>query len=72
MFILSASINDESIKSLSVLRSIPSDGWFPETERISNQIQQNGVALSGKKFFFLTRGIIVTIAGTIVFVFNII
>lgn len=65
MFMLSASINDESVKPLAVLRSIPTEGWFTETQRISEQIQQSYIALSGKNFFHLTRRILVTIAGTI-------
>ncbi|XP_070498772.1 gustatory receptor for sugar taste 64a-like [Chironomus tepperi] len=65
MFLTSASINDESIKPLSVFRSIPSEGWTQEVQRFCNQIQNNGVALSGKHFFFLTRSIVISIAGTI-------
>jgi gustatory receptor len=66
MFFIAASINDESRKSLKILRSIPSEGWFSSTQRLSKQIQTNCIALSGKKFFFITRGIIISIAGTIV------
>lgn len=49
-----------------MLRTIPNQGWFDETQRLSNQIQNDCIALSGKKFFVITRGIIITIAGTIV------
>jgi gustatory receptor len=66
MFFIAASIHDESKKSLKILRTIPADGWFPSTQRLSKQIQTNCIALSGKKFFFITRGIIISIAGTIV------
>jgi gustatory receptor len=65
MFLISSTINDEAIKPLAVFRTLPTEGWFPETERLCNQIQRNTIALSGKKFFHLTRGIIITIAGTI-------
>jgi len=65
MFLTSATINDESIKPLAVFRAIPSDGWTQEVKRFCNQIQNNGVALSGKNFFFLTRSILISIAGTI-------
>ncbi|KAL7039352.1 hypothetical protein ACKWTF_009883 [Chironomus riparius] len=65
MFLISASINEESIKPLSVFRTIPSNGWTQEVQRFCNQIQNNGVALSGKNFFFLTRSIVISIAGTI-------
>lgn len=66
MFLLASSINDESKKPLKVLRSIPNRGWFPETERFSQQIQKDCIALTGKKFFYITRGIIISIVGTIV------
>lgn len=66
MFFIASSIHDESKRPLKVLRTIPNDGWFSETQRFSQQIQNNCIALSGKKFFFITRDIIITIAGTIV------
>lgn len=65
MFLISASVNDESVKPLAVFRTIPSEGWTQEVQRLCNQIQISGVALSGKNFFYLTRGIITSIAGTI-------
>ncbi|XP_070498930.1 gustatory receptor for sugar taste 64a-like [Chironomus tepperi] len=66
MFLTTASVNDESIKPLAVFRSIPSDGWFHQTQRLCSQIQLNSAALSGRNFFFLTRSIIISIAGTII------
>lgn len=66
MFFVASSIHDKAKKPLKILRSIPTDGWFMETQRFSQQVQSDCIALSGKKFFFITRGIIITIAGTIV------
>lgn len=66
MLFIASSINDASKKPLKILRTLPNDGWFPETQRFSEQIQNDCIALSGKKFFFITRGIIITIAGSIV------
>lgn len=66
LFFIASSIHDESKLPLKVLRTIPNEGWFNETQRFSQQVQNDCVALSGKKFFFITRGIIITIAGTIV------
>lgn len=66
MFFIASSINDESRKPLKILRSIPNDGWFNGTERFSQQVRNGCTALSGNKFFFITRGIIITIAATIV------
>lgn len=65
MFMFAAQINDESIKPLAIFRSIPTEGWLPETQRICNQIQKNGVTLTGKKFFQMQRAIVISIAGTI-------
>jgi gustatory receptor len=65
MFMFAAQINDESIKPLAIFRAIPSDAWSSETQRICNQIQKNGVALTGKKFFQMQRAIVISIAGTI-------
>ena len=65
MFLTTASVNDESVKPLAVFRSIPSEGWTQQIQRLCSQIQQNSAALSGRNFFFLTRGIIISIAGTI-------
>lgn len=66
MFLITASINDESVKPLAVFRTIPKYGWLPQVERLCSQVQQNRTALSGRNFFSLTRGMIMTIAGTIV------
>lgn len=66
MFFIASSINDEAKKPLKILRSIPNEGWFPSTQRFSKQVQNDCIALSGKKFFYITRGIIISIAGTVV------
>lgn len=65
MLLMASSIHDESKKPLKFLRKVPSEGWLVETQRLSQQIQNNHIALTGKKFFSVTRGIIITIAGTI-------
>jgi len=65
MCLTAASINDESVKPLAVFRTIPSHGWSQQLQRLSSQIQHKSSALSGRKFFIMTRGIIVSIAGTI-------
>lgn len=66
MFFITSSIHDESKKPLKILRTIPNEGWFNETNRFSQQVQSDCIAMTGKKFFYITRGIIITIAGTIV------
>lgn len=66
MLFIASSIHDESKRPLKILRGIPSEGWLPETERFSQLIQKSCIAMSGKKFFHITRGMIITIAGTII------
>ncbi|XP_070498768.1 gustatory receptor for sugar taste 64e-like [Chironomus tepperi] len=66
MCLITSSINDESIKPLAIFRTIPNDGWSQQLQRLSNQIQTKSTALSGRHFFTITRGIIISIAGTII------
>lgn len=65
MLLMASSIHDESKKPLKFLRKVPNEGWLLETQRLSQQIQNASIALTGKKFFSVTRGILITIAGTI-------
>ncbi|XP_070498769.1 gustatory receptor for sugar taste 64f-like [Chironomus tepperi] len=66
MFLITASVNEESVKPLVVFRTIPKYGWLPQVERLCSQVQQNHTALGARNFFSLTRKMIFTIAGTIV------
>ena len=66
LFYFASSIHDESKRPLKILRTIPNEGWFNETQRFYQQVQDDYIALSGKKFFFITRGIIISIAGTVI------
>ncbi|KAF5297659.1 hypothetical protein FQA39_LY11990 [Lamprigera yunnana] len=61
-----ASIYDESKEPISILNSISSDVYNVEIKRFVDQIQFDTVALSGKNFFYITRGLILSIAGAIV------
>ncbi|XP_036337008.1 gustatory receptor for sugar taste 64a [Rhagoletis pomonella] len=66
VFLTAASINDEAKDALSVLRRIPANTWCVEVERLIFQMSTTTVALSGKKFYFLTRRLLFGMAGTIV------
>lgn len=66
--ILAAHVNDESRGSLNFLRSVPSYVWNPESERFFSEVVCKTVALSGMEFFFLTRRLILSVAGTIVII----
>ncbi|XP_067643398.1 gustatory receptor for sugar taste 64f [Eurosta solidaginis] len=62
----SATIHDESRKPLRVLRCVPKESWCTEVKRFSEDINSDLVALSGMKFFYLTRTLVLSVAGTIV------
>lgn len=58
----SASINDESRKPLRVLRCVPKESWCIEVKRFSEDISTDLVALSGMKFFYLTRKMVLSVS----------
>ncbi|XP_067648195.1 gustatory receptor for sugar taste 64a-like isoform X2 [Eurosta solidaginis] len=66
VFLTAASINDEAKDALNVLRRVPATTWCVEVERLIFQMTTSTVALSGKKFYFLTRRLLFGMAGTIV------
>lgn len=63
---LAAYIYDESRVPINFLRSVPSNSWNSETERFFGEVICRTIALSGMEFFFLTRKLILSVAGTIV------
>lgn len=64
--LLAAAINDESQKPIEVLRKVPSHLWNVETKRLFGDITCKRVALSGMNFFFLTRKLVLSVAGTVI------
>ncbi|EDW19619.1 uncharacterized protein Dmoj_GI13884 [Drosophila mojavensis] len=61
-----ASVHDESRRPLRYLRCVPKESWCPEAMRFAEEITSDMVALSGMKFFNLTRKLVLSVAGTIV------
>lgn len=57
----SAEINDESKKPIHVLRDVPRKSYCREVFRFSAEVVNDEIALSGMKFFFLTRKLILTV-----------
>lgn len=57
-----ARINDESKKSIKILRDLNTHSWNNETNRFFNEVIYDTVALSGMRFFFLTRKLILTVS----------
>jgi gustatory receptor len=65
MFLCASTIHENSIKPLKIIRSIPNEGWDQEIERFDDQIRNEVSALSGMKFFHLTRKVLFALASTI-------
>lgn len=66
MSLYTASINDESKKPLEVFRAVSQQDWCLEVKRFSEEVANDTIALSGMKFFNLTRTLVLSVAGTIV------
>ncbi|KAH8297548.1 hypothetical protein KR054_002775 [Drosophila jambulina] len=62
----SASVHDESRLTLRYLRCVPKESWCPEVKRFTEEVISDEVALTGMKFFHLTRKLVLSVAGTIV------
>ncbi|KAH8305104.1 hypothetical protein KR059_008940 [Drosophila kikkawai] len=62
----SANVHDESRLTLRYLRCVPKESWCPEVKRFTEEVISDEVALTGMKFFHLTRKLVLSVAGTIV------
>lgn len=60
--IYSAEINDQSKEPFKAIRVVPREAWCLEIKRFSNEVTRDIVALSGMKFFFLTRGMVLSVS----------
>lgn len=58
----SATIYDESRKPLEILREVPQGSWCLEVRRFTEEITNATVALSGMRFFYLTRKLILSVS----------
>lgn len=61
----SAQIHDESKKPINVLRAVPTHSWCTEVHRFIEQVDNDTIALSGLRFFFLTRKLILSVSSEI-------
>lgn len=57
-----ASVNDESKKPIEILRAVPSYQWNSELERFLNDVISDDIALSGMRFFFITRKLVLSVS----------
>uniref|UniRef100_A0A1S4K7T6 Gustatory receptor n=1 Tax=Culex quinquefasciatus TaxID=7176 RepID=A0A1S4K7T6_CULQU len=55
-----------SMSSLNILRSVPSEDWGLDLQRLMEDVASGDNTLSGKKFFYLRRQIILAMAATLV------
>lgn len=61
MSLYSADIHDESKKPIQVFRAVPREAWCLEVKRFSDEVTNDTVALSGMKFFYLTRKLVLSV-----------
>lgn len=58
----SAEIYDESRKPIKVLRCVPMYSWCFEAKRFSDEVSHDTVALTGMKFFYITRKLVLSVS----------
>lgn len=58
---LAAQIHDASNYPLNILKAVPEKGWCIEVQRFIDQIRSQTIALSGWKFFYLTKDTLLTV-----------
>lgn len=58
----SAEIYDESQRPIKVLRCIPMESWCLESKRFSDEVSHDTVALTGMKFFYITRRLVLSVS----------
>ncbi|KAM7355990.1 gustatory receptor 64e isoform 2-T3 [Cochliomyia hominivorax] len=56
-----AEINEESKKPLIIFRKVKRKFWCPELKRFSDEVNADLIALTGLKFFHLTRSMVLSI-----------
>ncbi|XP_028050888.1 gustatory receptor for sugar taste 64f isoform X2 [Monomorium pharaonis] len=61
-----ASVHDESRLPAPILYSVPGSSYNTEVTRFLMQVTTDNVSLTGMNFFSVTRGLVLTVAGTIV------
>jgi len=57
----SSSVHDESRLTLRYLRCVPKESWCPEVKRFTEEVISDEVALTGMKFFHLTRKLVLSV-----------
>ncbi|GAB0095007.1 Gustatory receptor [Sergentomyia squamirostris] len=66
LFLYTAEINDQANKPIEVLKTIPTFAWCVELDRFIHQTARESICLSGMRFFFFTRKLLLSMIGTVV------
>lgn len=62
MFMCAAAIHDVANVPIQIIRSVPSEVWSSEVQRFYSEIIGERPALTGMKFFSLTRRTFLTVS----------
>jgi acyl-ACP thioesterase len=65
-FFLASGIDEASKRPMDIIRKLPSSVWNVELDRFVEQLRFETNALSAKRFFHMTRSVILGLAGTVV------
>jgi gustatory receptor len=65
-FISASLVYEYARKPLEIFRSIPSEAWSEELNRFFIQIKADQNGLSGNRFFFITRNVLLKLAGVLI------
>jgi gustatory receptor len=65
VFLSAASVNDAARRPIAVLKDVPSWAMCVELERFVDQVRTELIAISGMKFFHMTRCMILNVAATV-------
>lgn len=62
VFLMAAAINDAAQQPATAIRTVRTADWTVEAERILDQVNNEQIALSGMKFFYLTRKVLLAVS----------
>lgn len=63
---MASRIQQRARQPLEIFRSIPSEGWSEELDRLFHQIAIESYALSGMGFFHINKGLLFGLAGGLI------
>uniref|UniRef100_A0A182PZ87 Gustatory receptor n=1 Tax=Anopheles epiroticus TaxID=199890 RepID=A0A182PZ87_9DIPT len=66
MLMIASNIHVASLRPLNILRSVPMSSWTIDVQRFTQELLSSRNCLSGYGFFFLNRGVILAMAGTLI------